>query len=66
MTDAVGPKRRSPEHVVTSTSGRTGRPKAEVLSEEHPATFGEVPTEAKHRVSHRGLAARAARALLAG
>jgi len=30
------------------------------------ATFGEVSAEAKHRVSHRGLAARAARALLAG
>lgn len=30
------------------------------------ATFGEVPADAKHRVSHRGLAARAARALLAG
>jgi XTP/dITP diphosphohydrolase len=30
------------------------------------ATFGEVPAEAKHRVSHRGIAARAARALLGG
>jgi XTP/dITP diphosphohydrolase len=29
-------------------------------------TFGEVPTEVKHRVSHRGVAARAARALLTG
>jgi XTP/dITP diphosphohydrolase len=29
------------------------------------ATFGEVSAEAKHRVSHRGIAARAARALLA-
>jgi len=28
------------------------------------ATFGEVSAEAKHRVSHRGIAARAARALL--
>jgi XTP/dITP diphosphohydrolase len=27
-------------------------------------TFGELPTEAKHRVDHRGAAARAARALL--
>ena len=30
------------------------------------ATFGEVPAEDKHRVSHRGIAARAARALLGG
>jgi XTP/dITP diphosphohydrolase len=30
------------------------------------ATFGEVPAELKHRVSHRGIAARAARALLGG
>jgi XTP/dITP diphosphohydrolase len=29
-------------------------------------TFGEVPAEVKHRVSHRGVAARAARALLTG
>jgi XTP/dITP diphosphohydrolase len=29
-------------------------------------TFGEVSAEAKHRVSHRGIAARAARALLTG
>jgi XTP/dITP diphosphohydrolase len=29
-------------------------------------TFGEVPPEVKHRVSHRGVAARAARALLTG
>ena len=29
-------------------------------------TFGEVPAEAKHRVSHRGIAAQAARALLGG
>jgi XTP/dITP diphosphohydrolase len=29
-------------------------------------TFGEVPALAKHRVSHRGAAARAARALLTG
>jgi XTP/dITP diphosphohydrolase len=29
-------------------------------------TFGEVVAERKHRVSHRGVAARAARALLAG
>ena len=29
-------------------------------------TFGEIEAEAKHRVSHRGVAARAARALLAG
>jgi XTP/dITP diphosphohydrolase len=28
------------------------------------ATFGEVPADAKHRVSHRGIAAHAARALL--
>jgi XTP/dITP diphosphohydrolase len=30
------------------------------------ATLAEVPAETKHRVSHRGIAARAARALLAG
>jgi len=30
------------------------------------ATFGEVPTKDKHAVSHRGIAARAARALLGG
>ena len=30
------------------------------------ATFGEVSAEVKHGVSHRGIAARAARALLAG
>ncbi|HEX2438144.1 MAG TPA: non-canonical purine NTP pyrophosphatase [Methylomirabilota bacterium] len=30
------------------------------------ATFGEIPAVDKHRVSHRGLAARAARALLVG
>ena len=30
------------------------------------ATFGEVAAGAKHRVSHRGIAARAARALLGG
>ena len=30
------------------------------------ATFGEVPAKDKHQVSHRGIAARAARALLAG
>jgi XTP/dITP diphosphohydrolase len=29
-------------------------------------TFGELPTEVKHRVDHRGAAARAARALLTG
>jgi XTP/dITP diphosphohydrolase len=29
-------------------------------------TFGELPPAAKHRVSHRGVAARAARALLTG
>jgi XTP/dITP diphosphohydrolase len=29
-------------------------------------TFGEATAEAKHRVSHRGVAARAARALLTG
>ncbi len=29
-------------------------------------TFGELPPEVKHRVSHRGVAARAAAALLAG
>jgi XTP/dITP diphosphohydrolase len=29
-------------------------------------TFGELPPEVKHRVSHRGVAARAARTLLAG
>ena len=35
----------------------------------HPpldGTFGELPPEVKHRVSHRGVAARAARTLLAG
>ena len=35
----------------------------------HPpldGTFGELPAEVKHRVSHRGVAARAARTLLAG
>jgi XTP/dITP diphosphohydrolase len=30
------------------------------------ATFADVPAEDKHRVSHRGIAARAARALLGG
>jgi MFS family permease len=42
VTDALGPKRRSPDHVVTSTSGRNGRIKAEEPSEERTATFGEV------------------------
>jgi XTP/dITP diphosphohydrolase len=35
----------------------------------HPplgGTFGELPPDVKHRVSHRGVAARAARTLLAG
>jgi len=34
--------------------------------EPYGATFGEIPAADKHRVSHRGIAARAARALLVG